>query len=224
MLASRSHRIELIACLAALALGGCMKIYPDPELPDVEVEWYEGDCFDGAGDIVLTLSGVDDTTVHEQVTVACSAVKATFKDVARQRYKLEGSLLDNAGEEFNHVAAELDLRNGVDEHTDLYFGGASNFRVAWTFDMGASCASLGALSVEVEFAIEGQPFFNAGAWCGDSRLLANAPDGTYTVILRAWGQEAPVAASPELPDVTIGSGSITNAGTVVLTPCGADCP
>jgi hypothetical protein len=223
MLASRSHRIELIACVAAL--GGCMKIYPDPELPDVEVEWYDIDCRDGEGDVALTLIGVDDTTLRNQLTVPCSDLKATFKDVARQRYMLEGSLLDDTGVEFNRSPQmEIDLRNGIDEIAYLYFGGFSNFRIEWTFDMGATCGSLAVDGIQIEFATEGQALYHAGTYCQGTPHFGSAPDGIYTVTVRATANGTTVAVSPELPDVLIDFDTFSDLGTVVLTPCGGDCP
>jgi hypothetical protein len=224
MLASKSHRIELIACVAVL--GGCMKIYPDPELPDIEVEWYEGDCRDGSGNVSLTLTGIDDATQTQHQTVACSALKTTFKDVARERYKLEGALLADTGEEFNRSPPfDLDLRNGIDEHTSIFFGGFANFRIAWTFDMGATCASLGATDIRIDFAMEGETFFTSGTYCDGSPYFGNGPDGLYTVRVRAQTIDgAVVAASPEIPDVMIDFETITNLGSVVLTPCSDDCP
>jgi hypothetical protein len=201
-----------------------MKIYPDPELPDIEVEWYDGDCRDGTGDVKLTLSGLDDTTLREEVTVACSSVKATFTDVPRERYRLEGALLDASGEEFNRSETELDLRNGIDEHTSLYFGGFSNYRVAWTFDMGATCESLGVDAVQIEFAVDDLPVYG-GSWpCRLSPSFGNAPDGIYSVTALALSGMTTVAVSPALPDVAIDFESFVNLGTFVLTPCGAECP
>jgi hypothetical protein len=223
MLASRSHRIELILCIAVL--GGCMKIYPDPELPDIEVEWYDGDCSEDGGNVLLVLNGVDDATVHEEVTAACSSIKTTLVDVPRQRYKLQGSLLDAQGVEYNRSETEIDLRNGIDEHAYLYFGGFSNFRVEWTFDMGASCESVNAAYVQVEFAMDGQTFFGSSGPCYATPMFGNGPDGTYSVSLVAATDEGTtVAISPELPDVTLSFDTVTDLGTLLLTPCGAECP
>jgi hypothetical protein len=213
----------LIACITALA--GCMKIYPDPELPDIEVEWYDGDCGETPTDMVLTLTGVDDTTVKLQTSAACSTTKATFKDVPRQRYKLQGSLFDDTGEELNRAQAEIDLRNGIDEHADLWFGSISNFRVDWTFDMDATCASLGVDFVQVEFSVDGEPRYGQGAPCPFRPLSGGAPKGVYTLRAYARDYEGTIlAVSPEVPDLMFDFDTVTDVGTLVLTPCGDDCP
>jgi hypothetical protein len=202
-----------------------MKIYPDPELPDIDVEWYDGDCSIDNSSILLALTSVEDPAVHFERTVACSDVKSTFKDVPRHRYKLRGALLDDNGDEFNSYDEELDLRNGIDETAYMYFGGfGSNFRVAWTFDMGATCASLGADGVQIDFTIAGEIFYAIGTSCEETPYVTSVTNGTYSVIVRAIAGTETLAASAEIPDVTIGFDSLTNLGTVVLTPCGAACP
>src|SRR5215213_2108771 len=99
MLASKSPHIEVL-CIALLA--GCMKIYPDPELPDIEVQWSVQSCPSENAMVSITLEGVDDAAVQRLITVACTASSATIEDVARQRYKLVGSLFNEAGEESAH--------------------------------------------------------------------------------------------------------------------------
>ena len=54
----RTERFAAFAFLS-LALGGCMVIYPDPELPDVVARWYEDDCHADSSNVVMTLAGVD---------------------------------------------------------------------------------------------------------------------------------------------------------------------
>src|ERR1051325_8713627 len=80
--------------VAVIALGGCMRIYPDPDLPDVEVSWTKDDCAPGTGDVVVSLVGVDTPSYRSDVTVACNTLKTTYNDVARERYRVEGQLLD----------------------------------------------------------------------------------------------------------------------------------
>jgi hypothetical protein len=99
-----------------------MKIYPDPELPDIDVEWSEPDCDDGAVDVALSLIGVDDPALRQEQTIPCADLNATFADVSRQRHRIEARLLDGQGAELNMAEYEVDLRDGLDETAYLYFG------------------------------------------------------------------------------------------------------
>jgi hypothetical protein len=201
-----------------------MKIYSDSELPDIELELFVQDC--PANTMVsITIDGIDDPSVQRQLDAPCGDTSVTFEDVARQRYKLVGSVVDDAGEERNHAEEELDLRNGLDEHADLYFPPFANFRVAWEFEGGATCGSLGVFSVELQFLIDGERQYTHETYCQASRVLGNAPDGVYSVIARGYGSDdAPIVASRILSAVTIDSATIVNLGTFVLAPCGAQCP
>lgn len=211
--------------LAALALGGCMKIYPDPELPDIEVTWFESDCREGADVVALSLIGFDDTSFRSDVTVACSDAKKTFADVARERYRFEAELRSATGEMLSSYNEDLDLRNGLDRELSLYFGGFENVRVAWTFDMGAMCASLAVDNVMIEFtdASFAEPFAFA-APCELAVLFTSVPDGIYTVVARAVSGGSTVAVSLPSPAVSISFESFTDIGTLVMTPCGSSCP
>ena len=53
----RRADVLITVALASLALGGCMRIYPDPELPDVVTQWDEIDCRPGTGKVVVALVG-----------------------------------------------------------------------------------------------------------------------------------------------------------------------
>jgi hypothetical protein len=222
MSVSRSVRTEIVVCVAALA--GCMKIYPDPELPDIDVEWYDGDCGSDSDTVLLTLVGVDDPSQQQQVSAPCSGLKTTFEDVARQRYKLDGSLRDAMGEETTRAATlDLDLRNGLDETAYLFFGRFDNISVAWQFDGGGTCASVGAELVEIGFR-QDDTLFPVAAPCPAMVWLGNVPDGTYRVEVTARDNDGgAVATAPPLDDVAIGLGPLTNVG-VTLTPCGGSCP
>ncbi|MBL0219514.1 MAG: hypothetical protein IPQ07_37305 [Myxococcales bacterium] len=70
------RRVDRLA-LAALGLTGCMRIYPDPELPDVTVLWGEQDCRDGTGNVAITLTGVD-TPSTATTTVPCTDHTVAF--------------------------------------------------------------------------------------------------------------------------------------------------
>ena len=222
------RRAEL-ALLALVLLGasGCMKIYPDPELPDVLVEWYEGDCQDDGVNIEITMTGVDDPTERHTATVACEMMKTTFKDVSRQRFHVTGSLVDGMGGVFAASEADVDLRNGFDETAYLYFGVAfSNFRVSWTFDMGDTCTSLNADGVQVIFLRNGEPYFASGGPCELGTINDSGQPGTYSVGAAAFDFDGVTVAysMQPIPDVTIGFSGHVDIGTIVLTACGSTCP
>jgi hypothetical protein len=209
---------------AVLALGGCMKIYPDPELPDVDVAWFESDCRAG-GVVVLTLIGVDNTSFRSERTVPCADLKAEFADVARERYRIEAALHSEAGAEVSTYEEELDLRNGLDERADLFFGFFSSLRVGWTFDMGATCESLDAESMLLQFT--GTTFpepFQTVELCARGLAFPSLPDDTFTVVATAMTRDmAAVAVSPPSAEFTVEGESFVQV-VVVLMPCGDQCP
>jgi hypothetical protein len=213
--------VALVVPLVVAAAGsGCMRIYPDPELPDLEVTWFEGDCQSTTGDVVITLVGLDEDT-REERTIACTEATTTFEDVHRQRYRVEGVLLDDSGEAFIDNEQDVDLRNGLDATAYLFFGGGATFRVAWTFDMGATCDSLGAQAMEIAF-LPGT--FSAYAICNTGEYFGFPGGGTFTMVLRALRADTVVAVSPESEPFTLMPPLFTDLGTMTLTPCGASCP
>jgi len=210
--------------LAVLALSGCMKIYPDPELPDAVVEWYPEDCNAGAI-VALSLVGIDTPATRMDVDVACETGKHTFVDVARERFRVEGAVLE-AGEITSTASYDIDLRDGLDDTAYLYFslGVFDNYKVAWTFDMGATCESLGAESVMIAFAEPGQQdAFGWTASCDFGMYRGVVGEGTYTVRAIAMDSGTPVAVSPPTPAVTITFMNITDLGTLVMSPCAGEC-
>ena len=214
------RRVDRLAAFAAasVALGGCMAIYPDPELPDVIVRWYGEDCRPGTGAVAMALVGVD-TTSRAEVTVPCADLTTTFADVARERYRFEGLLQDDSGEAFSRSDAEVDLRDGFDERVDLYFGAFSNFRVAWAFDMGATCESLGADGISLRFSDPDMtPAFQTFAACSQTPFFGTFPGGTYTLGLRAFAGTTTVATSPESEEFEIADPDLTDLGVVTLSP------
>lgn len=206
-----------------------MRIYPDPELPDVEVEWFaEGDCSADDDRVVVWLSTINPTAEVARVTVPCGDAGVRFDDVARLRYRLAAKLEDTAGVVLGGHDVDLDLRDGLSEHVFAFFGRApeSNFRVAWTFDMGASCEALSATSVVLRASMPGgEPFSFFDAPCDAPVFLGGIPrDGTYTLTARAIANDAFVAASPESAPFAVTRGAITDLGTLTLSPCGTACP
>jgi hypothetical protein len=217
------RRTELIACVV---LAGCMKIYPDPELPDAEISWYDGDCREETGDVVVALVGVDDTSLRSELVAPCTDARVTFVDVLRQRFRVEGTLKTTGGDVFTTAEGEIDLRNGFDVETSLYFGGFDNFRASWMFDVGHTCESLGAFDILIELSLPGgQPAYGASGYCQLGALTARMPPGTYTaraIAFSAQDQE-PVAISPSSPELMLTATGFSDAGTFVLSPCGTDC-
>jgi hypothetical protein len=222
-----SFALTKVLVLAAV-VGGCMKIYPDPELPDIVVNWEDFDCRDGTGDVRIAVVTYEGSDVIAETTVTCSTLTVTFKDVAREHYRVEGYLLDLDGEIFSSNQSEADLRDGISERVSMYFNAFANFRVAWMFETG-TCASNGADAVEVELAYMGSTMFqtSAGSECQFTPLFATLPTGDHRVRLRALDYSTPnlatIALSPEI-EVSIVENNVTDVGTLVLTPCGADCP
>lgn len=218
------RRAELAGCAAVLALASCMRIYPDPELPDVDVEWAERDCSDGAVNVALALIGVDDPALREELTTPCTDMKARFADVPRERHRIEATLLDEQGAVLDQATYEVDLRDGLDETAYLYFGDLINYRVLWRFDMGASCAALAVDEVLIEFSSQQQLGFGRSEPCDFGMQFGIAPDGVFAVRAIALSNGVPVAASPETPELGFTSDGFTFIGTLVLSPCDADCP
>lgn len=224
---SRTERWAVAA--VALALGGCMRIYPDPELPDVVVEWHaEADCLDDGDRVLVSLSTADPVAEVGLAAVPCRDATVRFDDVARVRHRLAVRLEDAEGAVFGGNNGEVDLRDGLSERVFVFFGRApdSNFRVAWTFDMGASCEALSALSVLLVASMPaGGPMFYFHAPCDAPVFLNAIPlEGTYTLTARAFSVDGVVAASPASAPFEVTRGAITDLGTITLSPCGDACP
>jgi hypothetical protein len=217
------------AAAVALALGGCMRIYPDPELPDVVVEWLaEIECLEDSDRVLVSLSAADPAAEVGMATVPCRDATVRFDDVARVRYRLAVRLEDAAGAVLGGNNGEVDLRDGLSERVFAFFGRApdSNFRVAWTFDMGASCEALSALSVLLVASMPGGgPMFYFNAPC-DAPVFLNAIPvaGTYTLTARAFSEDAVVAAAPASAPFDVTREALTDLGTITMSPCGAGCP
>jgi hypothetical protein len=217
------------AAALALALGGCMRIYPDPELPDVEIEWLtEFACSEDGERVVMSLSAIDPATEIGPATVPCEDGGVRFADVARLRYRLAARLEDETGAVLGSHDEEIDLRDGLSEQIFVFFARASdrNFRVSWIFDMGASCASLNATTVQLEATrVGGGPTFYFDAPCSAPVYVDGIPlDGTYTFTAYALAMDGVVAVSPESAPAAIARGDITDVETLTLSPCGAACP
>lgn len=213
----RSDQLASIAALS-VALGGCMVIYPDPELPDVVAEWFAEDCQPETPSVAVTLVGLD-STARAEVTVPCRDLTVTFADLAREQYRFEALLLDDTGEVFTRHVEDVDLRNGFDARLSVYFSGFFNFRAGWAFDMGATCESLGASAIAFELTgTDMTPAFELASPCVYSPYIGYVPDGTYTVRLRALSDATTVASSPESAEFVIEAPRLTDLGIITLSP------
>jgi hypothetical protein len=198
-----------------------MRIYPDPELPDLTVRWQDFDCTDG-GNVTITVTGID--TMMEQ-TVACSDLMVKFVNVAREQYQVVGRL--DTGAAMPGMAEEpVDLRAGFNKTIDLFFQSFFNFQVEWTFAVGQSCALLAADTVVIYISSPDVPDqFGFSGFCTDG-FIGNGLTvlGTYTAHLAALSGDKIVARSPETPPFDITDGGLTDLGLQTLTACGSACP
>jgi hypothetical protein len=215
----RTDRFAGVA-LACVLLASCMRIYTDPELPDVEVSWYADSCED-AGVVVVALVGLDDGS-RVEVTSACTGPEILFEDVQRARYRIEATLFDAAGNASLQAAEDADLRDGLDEQIDLYFSSYSSFRVAWVFDMGASCASLAVDAIALELLPDGERLVYSD--CRRTPTFGFHRNGTYTMQLRALSGSETVAIAPESAPFTLAPLEQAELGTMTLSPCAPSCP
>ncbi len=203
-----------------------MRIYPDPELPDVKVEWGEQDCRDGNFNVAVTLKGID-TESTETVTVPCADLKMAFVDVARERFHVEGTLLDSTGAVLNTSdGGDVDLRNGFNQSTGLYFDGFSNFRVRWSFEGGATCMSLDVEDVQIQISLPDEPDVGFYQYpCELSQATGSVAPGTYTAVARAYARDQSViGVSAETAPFVVTESGFTDVGTISIAPCGASCP
>src|SRR5262245_17907644 len=113
-----------------------MKIYPDPELPDLEVTWFD-ECEAGA-EVALTVTGIDTPATQLEMVVPCADAIYRFADVARERFHVEGALRDASGMMSGSAQQEADLRNGLDVSAFLNFMVVENVLVRWVFESGTS--------------------------------------------------------------------------------------
>jgi hypothetical protein len=228
---SRSDRqvvVVAVAVAVALAAGGCMRIYPDPELPDVLVTWNPDACMDGTERVAMTLSTIEPEAEVSTIMAPCADERATLPDVERLQYRFTTRLEDQAGEVRSTTEEDIDLRNGRNARVFAYFVQRPpiNFRVNWIFDPGASCESLGVTSMSVRVSNPGGPVryrYDASCPARDFLGMIEAP-GVYTVSVRAIAMGAVVATSPESAPLLVDPLGYTEFGELPLTPCGASCP
>lgn len=206
-----------------------MRIYPDPELPDIVVEWFtDFDCSADTDRVVASLSTGDPASEVDRATVPCQDGSLRFDDVARVQYHLSAHLEDATGAVHGGYDTDIDLRDGISERVNTFFGGTrgNNFRVAWVFDMGASCEALSVTSMVLRASSSSGEIISAwGAPC-DAPAFVNAIPfpGMFTLSARAVAAGAVVAISPESTPLKVTPDAITDFGTLTLSPCRAACP
>jgi hypothetical protein len=218
-----------LAWLLVVATTGCMRIYPDPELPDVVVEWLP-ECDDGGVTVRLEAVAADGTVVSQDVP--CGEGTGRVEDLARTRHHVSGALLDASGEVLGRTTPEeVDLTEGhsVRTYVSYFARDHSFFRLAWTFRGGDTCASLAATSVVLDFEAGdgGESSVSHAGWCaaGATEYLPSVLGGTYAVrafALRDDGTAVAVSGTREgveIPD----RGAVAELGTVELTRCDPRC-
>lgn len=219
-----------LASLLLVAAAGCMRIYPDPELPDVVVEWLP-ECGDDG--VTVRLEAVGDDGVLVSSDVACPDGKGRVEDLARTRQRITAVLLDSRGEVLGRTLPEaVDLTAGHSVRTYVsYFARDEAFLwTAWELSGGDTCESLRAGRIVLDYQSEGpgdSGTLDVG-WCGDEELqfFSSVVGGTYT--LRAFALRgddgSAVAASEPRAGVVIGDrGAVVDLGTFELTRCADDC-
>lgn len=218
------HRASLVICLV-----GCMKIYPDPELPDVRVDWFADQNCKAPDDIVgVTLRAAASEPVTREASAPCTDSELSLVDVARERYIVALTLYDAVGAPRGNRFGDIDLRDGTSERISVFFGDevSSFVHADLAFAMGATCASLPAVLLELELGPPGEPpAFTLALPCDEPTITAGVPiTGPTVATARARNGEAVVAVSPTVGPFDVTVNQLTDLGTLVLSPCGASCP
>jgi hypothetical protein len=223
--------IDRRLALLLVAAAGCMRIYPDPELPDVIVEWLP-ECGDDG--VTVRLEAVGDDGVVVTSDVACADGKGRIEDLTRGPQRITGALLDARGEVLGRaLPAEVDLTAGhsVRTYVSSFARDEAFVRTGWAFSGGDTCESLRIGWIVLDYVSEdlGESGTLEVGWCADEEELqffATVDSGTYTMQAFALGGDdgSAVAASEPRPGVVIGDrGAVVDLGTFQLTRCAAAC-
>jgi hypothetical protein len=213
--------LRLAAFIAVTA--SCMRIVPDPELPDVIVEWPDT-CGDDGVTVRVVVASPDGSEVSQDVACADSSVRV--EDLERDSHTITASLLDASGGVLGRaMPSEVDLRAGHSRRASVseFARDHSFYRIAWMFEGGDTCASVDATTMLIDLQ-NGERAVWYGASCDGGTLDAPVPiePGTYTLQLfaRRAGDDAAVAASQPRPDVVIPDrGVLVDLGAIALTRC-----
>jgi hypothetical protein len=203
-----------------------MRIYADPELPDVVVKWADFTCPDDVGDVRVELRSYDTDELRFEATGRCTDRSVTVADVDRERYRVRGYLLDRASEVYDASSGEADLRNGLSERVDMYWSGYANVVVGWQFANGDTCSSLGAEVVMVEQTRAEAPDYKliTVELCTDAITWFTVVPGQLQLRVRGLGTAGTVAISEPTPVLDVAQMMRTDTGSLVLAPCGTTCP
>lgn len=201
-----------------------MRIYPDPELPDIQLD-VSADC-ESASEILINLVAVDDGTLTEHVLPCTDQQRIMLEDIPRKLYRVDGALLGADGGILSTTSGEVDLRNGFDEEAYIYFDSSPYLRVGWDFEGGASCASLGVDTVAVDFDFPEDGYgYSIELSCGFGEFLGYPYGSMISFQLRGISRRKTVAASVRTSVYTLDpSDGLSDIGTLTLLPCGDGCP
>jgi hypothetical protein len=215
--------------LFSLLTASCMRIYPDPDLPDIKVEWQAECAPNSTVDVELVPPG-ESPKGEVAASAPCADQRMIVPNVERARLRVVGVLHEVNGAVVSQSSEEVDTSDGNNKHAFLFFEGAEFGRLAlaWRFAAGDTCASVGAVNVEVTFSsidMTNQSSLLSRCDVGrfDNELALEA--GVYSMQPFAVGITGTrVAFAPPRSGVVIaGRGVLTDLGTVELRRCDASC-
>jgi hypothetical protein len=216
--------------LLPFVAAGCMRIYPDPELPDVVVEWLP-ECGDDGVTVRLEAVGADGAVVSQDV--ACADGKGRVEDLTRAPHRITGVLLDARGDMLGRTLPEaVDLTAGHSVRTYVaYFARDQSFLwTGWAFSGGDTCESLGVTRIVLDYQSDdlGASGTLEVGWCADEELqfYSSLDGGTYTLqafALRGDDGSATAASEPRAGVVIGDRGVVVDLGTFELTRCAGAC-
>jgi hypothetical protein len=206
--------------LVAIAATGCMRIYEDGNLPDIEIEWLvpllvvTSSADEPAPQIAALRFDIDDTTVA-QVTPDVGSVR--IADLSRDEHAVRGFGLDAASAIVaGSGPVPIDLRDGNSHSARLLqlFTRLGYANVSWQFPDSATCTSLGAAFVVVHF--DPGAMFRDG--CNDRGQQDPLAAGSYAVHVELTRDDGTaIAVSPTVQATVPPLGEVVDIGPLVLT-------
>jgi hypothetical protein len=214
--------------ICVLSLASCMRIYPDTDLPDIRVEWSDFRCPAGSTVAIEVVPAGQVPSGQVVASAPCGDLRVVAEDVDRAKLDVVGVVHEADGTMVSRRIERVDTRDGNNKQTYLSFPDPEYGTVllTWSFAQGASCTSVGATVVSVEFLSESlgvfAGIFPCSAGMADRELEVER--GTYTLRLLASSQSGAKVAKALVPGVVIAPrGAVTDLGTVELTPCVGPC-